>query len=427
MLRDTTGRFGLIQILDNYGGTTPLTTAQIDAEAPHYDSIWGSFSPRTWNGANPGMIVSRYYLPNEDQMLISGHDLSWWQSNHPDWILYGCDANGNPTHNLAWGTTRFSDVPLDIHNPQVVDYQIRQSLGPYMIANGYNAVAIDNVDFINYLESPNPILGEGSAQPGWYGCGIWEGSTFVYRYGGPGISDHDVADPAFIADMLNWIATARHVFATDPTLAPYHFKIIVNHSFYGSPDANEQALLANVDAELDENGFTHYGKYILSGASSQFNHMVAWMEYLQQHHVAALVSDYFCLSGVSPSTGAKCTNDPSTLTAAQVDWALSTYSISNEGGADVYISPNSGSSPSYRNEYATALGAPCGAFTQNGSLYTRAFAGGFVVVNPTNGTTQSLSLPPGHTYHDIENRPVANPLTIMGPDGYVLLTTNGCS
>lgn len=427
MLPDTSGRFGLIQILDDYGGTAPLTTSQIQQEAPHYDSVWGAFFPSTWESAHPGMIVSRYVLPNEDESLISGHDLAWWQSNHPDWILYGCDSNGNPTHDLAYGDTHFNDVPLDIHNPQVVQYQIEQLLGPYMIANGYNALAIDNVDFVNYLGSPNPNFGEGDPQPGWYGCGIWQGSSFVYRYGGPGIADQDTADPNFIADILNWVATAHSDFATDPALAPYHLKIIVNHSFQNTPDANDQTLLQNVDAEMDENGFTHYGEYAISGSLATFQHMTAWMEYLQQHHVAAMVTDYFCRDGVNPATGAACSDDVSTLSPAQIDWALSTYALVNEGGADLYISPNRGSTYSYRREFATTLGAPCGEYTSSGALYYRKFAGALVVVNPSNGSEQPFSLPAGHSYTDIEGRPVSNPLEITGPDGYVLLTSNGCS
>lgn len=406
-----------MQINDAYGRVgTGMTTAQIQAEAPHYDSVWGTFFPNVWNQMHPGMLLSRYVLPNEDVKLISGHDLTWWQQNHPTWILYACDNNGNPTHDLAASGTGFGDVPLDIHNPDVIDYQIRQLVGPDMIAHGYNAIAADNITFSNYLvDQTQP------ASSGYYGCGIWNGNTFVYRYGGPGISDHNVADPAFINDLLNWIATTRNILNTDPTLAPHHFKLIVNHPFGGStPNSNELQLLSNIDGMLYEPGFTHYGTLYTGGA---FHNALNWMVYAQSRHLAIFMSDYFCV-------GSGCSHDPSTLAASQVDWALASYALGNNGGADVYISPAGGAIYSYRPEYARTYGAPCGAFVQNGNVYTRTFAGGFAVVNANSSGSAVVQLPAGHTYTDIENRPISNPLTVNPTDAYMLLLSsggNGCS
>ena len=178
ILPDTTGRFGLIQIIDDYGHADDasilgsLSGSQIQTEAPHYDSVWASFNPRAWNASHRGMIVSRYTIPNEDNELISGRDLSWWQKNHPDWVLYACDGRGNPIRASPWSGVGFSDVPLDIHNPAVVSYQAYR-LGNYMIAHGYNALAVDNVTFANYMRAPNPVLGQGKPQTGWYACGIY--------------------------------------------------------------------------------------------------------------------------------------------------------------------------------------------------------------------------------------------------------------
>jgi hypothetical protein len=422
ILPDTRGRFGLIQILDNYGGVSPLTSSQIQSEAPHYDSVWGSFDPSDWNAAHPGMIVSRYMIPNEDDNLISGHNLSWWQSNHPDWVLYACDQNGNPTSDLPWAYTGFSDVPLDIHNPDVVNYQVHL-LGDYMIANGYNTLAVDNITFINYLAAPNPVLGEGEQQPGWYACGIYSQgpsvpSSFVRRYGSAGSSDFDQPDPAWISDLINWLAQARNIFATDSTLAPYHLHILVNHPVLDSgPDSNEQQMLSYVDGMVDENGYTHYGQ-LLSGGN--FAGTLNWAEYLQSNHKAALITDYFC-------TGSSCSNDVATLSAQQVDWALASYAIGDEGGEDLYTSPHGGSIYSYRPEYATSYGMPCGSYTQPSSyVYERTFQGGLAIVN-ASGSSYNLALSSSHTYHDIEGRTLTNPLTVAPEDGYFLLTSNGCS
>jgi hypothetical protein len=418
ILADTTGRFGLIQILDNYGGATPLTTSQIQAEAPHYDSVWGSFSPSAWDSAHPGMIVSRYTIPNEDENLISGHDLAWWQANHPDWVLYACDQNGNPTQDVPWADTGFKDVPLDIHNPAVVSYQVHL-LGNYMIANGYNTLAVDNITFVNYMGAPNPELEPGkTTNAGWYACGIYQNGSFVRRYGSAGSSDFDQPDPAWISDLVNWLAQAQQIFATDATLAPYHLHIIINHPVQdSSPSATEQTMLNYVDGMVDENGYTHYGT-LLTGAS--FARTLNWVEYLQSHHKAALITDYFC-------TGSGCSTDVNSLTPQQADWALASYAIGNEGGEDGYTSPAGGSLYSYRPEYSTAYGASCGSFTQPATdVYERKFQGALVIVNASTGS-YNFTLPANHSYRDIEGRTVSSPLLLGAADGYVLLTSNGCS
>lgn len=156
---NTTGRFSLIQLADEYGvGGASLTTSQIDTEAPHYDAVWAAFQPNVWVSARSSaglgpMILSQYAIPFEDNYLISGCNLQCWQSAHPDWIMYACDSNGNPTTNLPWSTSGFpNDVPLNIDNPSVVSYELNQVFLPYMQSHNLNAIAIDQVTFENFLD-----------------------------------------------------------------------------------------------------------------------------------------------------------------------------------------------------------------------------------------------------------------------------------
>ena len=431
ILPNTSGRFGLIQIIDDYGhgddGSIlgPLSTSQIKTEAPHYDSVWASFEPRVWESAHPGMIVSRYMIPNEDSALISRHDLSWWQAKHPEWVLYACDDRGNPTHATPWSGVGFHDVPLDIHNPAVVRYQAHL-LGDYMIANRYNAIAVDNVTFTNYMSAPNPVLGQGKPQKDWYACGIFQSGRFVRRYGSAGRSDLNQPDPAWIADLVNWLATTRKIFNTDRKLASHHLKILVNHPILGSvPNNDEGKMLRSVDGVVVENGFTSYGQYVSSRSRllpGLFTQTLNWMQAAQSKHIAVFVTDYFCQGGVTVD-GAACSYDPSTLSASQVDWALATYAITNNGGADIYIAPQGGDNYSYRPEYAKTYGAPCGSFTHEGDVYTRRFQHGIAIVNASY-TAHAVSLPSHLTYTDIEGRVIGNPLTVKGADGYMLLTAS---
>ncbi len=418
MLPDTTGRFGLFQVFDWDGNPNhaPLSNAQIDSEAPHEDAVWGAFNPGTWDAAHSGMIVSRYMLPVDDDNTVSGHNLSWWQSNHPDWILYACDSGGNPTKMLAWSTSGFPEVPLDFTNPSVINYQMGLMI-PYLKANGYNALAVDNTDLLNYLKGGNPEFGQPIVS-GDYGCGTYDTSGNFHRLFGPG------NDPAFITAMINW------THAVSQQLHNNGLKLIINHPLYNAPtDPNEQQMLANADGMLFEQGFTDYGKYQTAG-SGIVNFAIEWGEYAQQHHVAFLITDYLCSSrgGTQPFNGnAPCPTDPNAIPAPQIDWSLATYALINEGGEDVYVSPQTGEWYSYRPDFTATYGAPCGAYAQIApNVYQRRFNGGMVVVN-ANSSSYSVSLPANHAYHDLEGRAVTNPLHLTGTDGYVLLTTNGCT
>lgn len=406
MIANTTGRFGLTQILDNYGGETPLSSAQIQSEAPHYDFVWGSFSPQAWHAANPNVILSRYVLDSEDMSLMSGHNLAYWQSTHPDWIFYACDSNGNPTKDYAWDGAGFpNDVPLAYWLPQVQAYEANLYVS-YLQANGYNALAADNMNLTNYTYGGNPNLGQTHNYTEW-GCGTYDtNGNFVPHY-------TSKSDPTYTTDTINWAGYMQNA------LHNAGMKLVINHPVLGaSPtDSNEQALLSKVDGLLDEVGYTHYGTL---QTGNGFAGTLNWVEHAQAQNKAIFVTDYFC-------TGSSCSDDPGSLTAQQVDFALASYAIGNEGGEDVYISPHGGSNYSYRPEYSRTYGAPCSAYQQPSSyVYTRRFQGGMAIVN-ASGSATTITLP-AHTYTDIEGRPVSSPLTVNSPDAYMLLTSgNGCS
>lgn len=418
MLPDTTGRFGLTQIFDWDGrvGSPQLSQSDIMTMGPHYDTVWGAFFPQYWLSANSNINIGRYTLPPEDNNTVSGHDLSYWQQIHPDWILYACDSNGNPYTNprqLADSGTGFPDVPLAFYNPAVMQYQM-DLLIPYLQSHGYKTLDADNTDLLNYLVGGNPNFpNQGQVyNTSNYGCGTFDANgNFVRRYGTQGQA-YNRNDPVFIQDMIAWVTYAGQ------RLHAAGLKLVINHPLYNSPsNSNEQSLLSQVDGMLDENGYTHYGQ-LLTG--SNFAGTLQWVEALQNTHKAAFVVDYFC-------SGSGCSTDPSTLTAQQVDWALASYAIGNEGGEDVYISPKTGAMRSYRNEYSTRYGAKCGSYSMIGSnVYMRKFQGALVVVN-ASGSPYSFNLPSGHSYSDIEGRPVSNPLNLGGADGYVLMTSNGCN
>lgn len=396
-----------------------MTTAQITADASRYDMVWGSFNPQPWRSANPAALVGRYYIPEEDNTLISGHNLAWWQANHPDWMLYACDSSGNPTTDYAYVPgVGFPDVVLDIHNPNVINYQLRQSLLPYVVANGYNALSIDEIIFRDFLVGGNPKLGQ-TIKSGEYGCGIWEGSTFVKRYTGP-------TDPQWTADILNWIQTARSILKTDTTYGPYKLALIVNHPIGSITNTNEQTLLANIDVTMDETGFSDYGNYQNANLSHLFLTTVNYMRYAQQHAVGVMIIDKFA-SEVS-------------VTPDQLEYSIGTYLMGALKGADLFVVGANGAGYGYgaeqwHPEYTTPLGSECADMyggasydANNPQIYYRRYVRGLVVVNsgslPLTYETATL---PNHPYTDIEGRPVTNPLKVNSNDAWVMTTAqNGC-
>lgn len=394
MIADTTGRVGLFQEFDRF-----MSADQIRSDAPHYDAVWGASQAQTWLSAHPGMVLAEYFIPQEDRSVLSGHDLAWWQANHPDWILYACTASGAPTHDLAyWAGVDRADVPLDFHNPAVIDYQVRQLNGAYAVAHGDNALAIDQVIFDDAMAGGNPNFGQ-SVKSGEFACGIWKGGTFVRRYSG-------VHDPAWKADMVAFVKTARQLT---------NLKIVVNHPFGSIGDPAEQELLANIDGMVFERGYGDYGRYNTAADAALFNATTAYVSYIQKHGITAFVINYFKVASVTP---------------AQREYTVAAYFMGNEGGEDLYITPSTGGAEQNYPEYGTQLGKPCGGYYAGPPhIYYRKYSGGLVVVNSGSLPAVSVNapLPSGHSYSDIDRRPVSNPLSVASNDGYVLLTSNGCS
>ncbi len=388
---------------DTSNGDIPQSATAADGF--RYSAVWGARDNigTAWLTSNPSLQTAYYNALETDESPTGwgaiGHTLTWWNANHPDWVLYACTSANAVTATPAW-VPGLNNMPLDIHNPAVVDYQVRLMAG-FAHARGYHALAIDEATFWQ---------SDAGAGSGSYGCGIYQNGAFVRRYTG-------VNDPNWAADVIAWVKQAHALLTTDATLAPYGLKLIVNHPAE-QITANEQAFLANVDADLNEDGYTFYGNYV-KGSAAYFTRAVDWTAYAQQHGVAVLTNDNW--GSVSVGT-------------PQIDYSVATYLMGNEQAEALFASPGAGyGMEHWHAQYDTAVGAPCGAYysagdAANPSIYYRRFANAIVVVNGGSGAnTETANLPAGHTYADLFGRPVSSTLTIGSNDGYVLLTSNGCS
>ena len=403
MATASTGRIKSFQIFDETSNGT-ITAAAAATDGYRYSTVWGARPGLggTWRDSNAYLRSSYYFLMDTDMSTSAwgaiGHSLAWWQTYHPDWILYKCSTSTNAPTTMPAYDSGLPNVPLDIHNPAVVQYQIAAAAN-YAIHNGYTALAADEVTYW--------IAATGGS--GYYGCGIYSKGVFVRRYSGP-------SDPNWAADVVNWAKNAHYILNYNATYSPYHLKLIVNHPG-GTMNTNEATLASNVDADMDETAFTNYGRYTTS-SPAWVTREATWMKFMQARGAAVLINQDWGSLTVGP---------------AQRDYSAATYLLGNENAASIFVSPHTGYGVEtyYHPEYTSAnLGSPCGeyygGYSTAPALYYRKFAYALVVVNAGGYGTERATLPSGHTYTDLEGRPVYNPLSVAANDGYVLKTTNGC-
>lgn len=370
-----------------------ISSAQAVAEGPRYDLVWGASNPTAWRANHSQLLASRYFIMEQSD---ASHNLGYYQANHPDWILYNCTASGTPTRSPAYmqAGAYGTNVPLDIHNPAVVNFQVRSLAIPPAIAAGYNALAIDQVLFAN-------IMG-GNAGRGSYGCGIYQGGTFVRRY-------NSKSDSRWASDAVNWVKTAKSIVNGEP----HHLKLVVNHPAGSTASFLELELLANVDAALSELGFTNYGAYKRS--ASLFATVLNYQIYAQAHGVIPLIIDKFI--------------QREALTPVQREWVVGTYLMANNGKLLLYATNGGYGTGGYGTlhyypEYGTNMGSACGRPSGGPAIYQRRFTNGLVVVNASTSSAIA-TLPSNHRYRDIINRTVT-PALLVGPtDAYIMMTLPG--
>jgi len=386
---------------DTNNGYVPVAAASTNGW--RYTSVWGARNNigTHWLDSNPSLETGYYNALETDESSTGwgaiGHTLTWWKTNHPDWVLYACTSNGAATTTPAWVPALNNNVPLDVHNPAVVDYQIRM-MANYAHQMGYRALSIDEATFWQ---------ADAGAGAGSYGCGIYQNGSFIRRYTG-------VTDPNWAADVVQWVKIAHNILTTDPTISTYGLKLTVNHPA-NQLTANETEFLANVDADLDETGYINYGRPV-NGSTYEFRLRTDWSTYAQQHGVAVLMN----ANWANVSVG-----------APQLDYSVATYLMGNQQAESLFASPATGyGTEQWHSQYQANIGAPCGSYYQDSSspsIYYRRFANAIVVVNGGSGTgtSQVAHLPAGHSYTDLFGRSVNS--AVPSNDGYVLMTSSGCN
>lgn len=374
-ITDTWYNIHAFQVFD--GG---ISKTQATADAHRYDFVWGTSKPSAWKAGNSNIVTS-WYAPFDGDFTPQ-HGLTWWKANHPSWVLYKCNKI-SPS-----GMDGLANVPLDISNPAVVQWQM-QTYTPRIESGGYDALALDLVG----LNNENG------------GCGVFINGVWHQRFTG------QIVDSAWAKAVIAW---HKYAFGYVHGL-PRPLQLGINHVPENRPfgDSEEDQLLNYMDFIDDESSFTNYGNSYASSAKVQL--IIQWMKYVQNMNKPWIVDDKW---------------NTSTLSQRQFNWAISTYLLGKYHYSTVFIDHLPGYGYEYwYSQYKATIGHPCGdmyADPLHVGVFYRKYSSAFIVVNTTIGNTYKVALPLP-SYINLYGLKVTSPLTIGPDNGQVLLTsTNGC-
>lgn len=352
------------------------------ASAKNYDFVWGANVNHiaAFRAAHPDIFLTYYISFFRETTPLSGdravHSLAYWQSVHPDWVLYKCDR---VTPAYEFGDP---NVPLDFANPDVVSWQV-QIYGMQAAASGYDGIAADNLDLVNLAGA----------------CGVYVNGKWVQRYTGQ--SD----DPQWRAAIISWLTRMQQALHR----LPHPLALIPNVGLGNLPwnDPQLQQVVSHVDGLVDEGGFTNYGSSYLTDN--------AWVQRIQLIESVQKQQKPYYIINQFPSVG-----------RAEIEWALASYLMCKEQGAALYISTIQGyGSEAWYSEYNTQIGSPSGSMYQAQNVYWRNYSNGLVVVNSSaaNAYTVSINAPAGHHFDDVYGNRIGRTITLPPHSGMVLLSS----
>ncbi|GCE17411.1 hypothetical protein KDK_12110 [Dictyobacter kobayashii] len=348
------------------------------AIANNYDFVWGARQDHmdAYRTANPNIVLSYYMTIHRDDGAFDQSNigtLAYWQQVHPDWILYKCDQK---TPALEYSD---KNIPFDITNPAVVQWQIENYVQPASEA-GYDALAVDNIDMENIFGA----CGHFDKQGHW-----------VQLYTG---NNNDVH---WQTDMANWVVHMQTVVHSLP-----HPLLLIGNFSTGVVTVHaptSQTVLAHVDGVLNESSFTHFGNHTLVG--SDWLHLVQYIDAVQ-----AMGKPFFIVNQVQKK-----------LAPADTEWIYASYLMCNQRLASINISGYK--AYGYSNEFPELkanIGSAKSDMYESQNAYWRDFTGGEVVLNPNNIDTQ-ITTSGSATYVDPYGNKLDHSFTLPAYSARILL------
>jgi len=354
------------------------------AIAKYYTFVWGAAPEQVseLRAGNPKIVLS-YYFPFhrnngsfDNRNLGIQQNLNYWQSFHPDWILYKCDRS-TPAYYADTHDQSDNRMPLDFTNPAVINWQLQTYAVPAS-QNGYDAIAADNVDLVNTYGA----------------CGVYRNGQWVQLFNGK------QDDPKWRNAVLNWLTqmqNALHQLA--------HPLYLIPNLAFGSispSDPFAQQVVSHVDGISDEAGFTHYGDGDIT--DTNWLQRVQFIESVQQQH-----KPYFIVNQV-PS-----------MNNAEILWSLGTYLMCNEGSATIFISlPQDYGSDTRYPQYNIPIGDPTDEMYKAQNVYWRDYTGGLVAVNPSSKNSYTVTTSSSN-YLDVNEHAVSRTFNLPPHSAMILL------
>jgi len=213
-----------------------------------------------------------------EDMPIScqNHTLKAWVKNHPEWILYNAGPSTDEfphcprdadwpcfveTHDgklkPAWDSFGDANIPLDITNDDVVEYQFQTFAIPARDA-GFDAIAADVFYLHNepqgccIFKKGDPSKDENASQLYWQA-----------------IHNGEKEDLDFAWAQLKWVKDFRSKLQTLTTHKGHPMELIINFNHReGEYESNSDLMTQLAQAwggQVDERGFTEWGGNRLFG------------------------------------------------------------------------------------------------------------------------------------------------------------------
>jgi hypothetical protein len=358
------------------------------------DFVWGGSAThtRTWRQAAPNVVLTRYVAFAHDPTCThytgcTDGNLTWWRKTHPTWLMYRCDRK-TLAYKCFPPNPCDPPLPLDISNPEVVDFQLQKAVLPAK-ANGFDGIAWDNYNLNNAIKA----------------CGHYDASgQWVQQYNGTNESISQSGRVAYARDVLQWtdrITEASHKVG---------MKMIPNYSptaALNSPDLLH--VSHSTDGVLDEAGFYSATSKRLG---KSWEHKVAFA--LMQQKIG---KSYYAINEYGQQqfhcAGFSCDKNVSKLnTSMPVDvhaWVLASFLLSNTNSSGTTLVCTQcygygGANFSWWPEDAAKVGAPTShAPTKLPSgLYVRYYEHALIVANPSeSGGAVAFEIPTGTVYREV--------------------------
>lgn len=381
-----------------------MSEAEILLNAGNYSTVLGGLARLNdiFRVANPDINIARYTTGFFDEYNARptpypggregdtperrARTLLWWNTEvdgtgHPDWVLYQCNRTTPAYWTYDDGTT-LPNVPLDISNPAVAEWQLRTTDQP-----GFSAHLTDLVSLENYYRA----------------CGIWRGGQWVQLFSGNPI------DPAYTAAVIQWAAQIEAGLRNRRS----PMGLIPNSVLLPSyRDEDIDAFLDNIDGLLDEEGFTGYGVNREYVAESVWLNKIRNMIRVQGGGIAYYLMNY--VETFPPSD-------------EELEWVLSSFLMGKAHSAYILmtLSPalgDYGARWPHLPQYDASVGHPCGDMYSAQNVYARDYSMGLAVANPSRDTTYVYQRPDGY-FVDINGQFVDNQIVLPPLSGKVLLTS----